>query len=95
MGLAYYMAQTQLSNGCTLFVDEWRGVNIRQCCDVHDEAFHYGKNFDEFFIANFELAICFFNAGVWELVIPAFVATCTIGVCFYLWGNKASTPRKP
>lgn len=88
------MELTQLDlDGCTLFVDEWRGISIRPCCDAHDEAFYFGIGLWDFIVANYQLAVCFFEAGVWELVIPAFIATCTIGVVFYCLGTKAAANK--
>lgn len=86
---------TKIGNGCTWFVDTWRGINIRPCCDEHDEAFYLGTNVVEFIWANIQIAICFAERGAFELSVPAFIATTLIGGLFFVAGAKAIATRQP
>lgn len=85
------------SDGCTLFVQTWRNVNLYPCCFEHDMAWYlnYPWNFWVWLQSNFRLGECFAEIHVAELSGPAVILTSTIGLILALVGlakRKAKAP---
>ena len=81
------------NDGCTFWFDQWFGVNLRACCDVHDEAFATGHTLQEFLQANWELFLCGWSSGapVWALL--ALIGVCSpVGAYLFFFGSKRN-PR--
>ena len=78
------------SDGCTGFVDVWRGIDLHACCLAHDLAwFTHPGDWTVWLASNVELAICFWQVGVVEVAGPAFIAVTTIGaVLFAKWSRE-------
>lgn len=75
------------SDGCTGFVDTWRGIDLLPCCHAHDLAwFQHPGDWGVWITSNIELGACFVSLGAWELAIPAVLAVCTVGA--FLFASK-------
>lgn len=77
------------NDGCTLWPDTWRGIDLRSCCDVHDVAFNTGVTVVDLLKANFSLARCIWQLGAWDAAILMFIGVCTGGAAFFFIGSKA------
>lgn len=85
-----------VSDGCTWFFQSWRGIDLLPCCEAHDLSWfeNVSRDFGAWIVSNFELSSCFVSIGAWELAIPAFLATCTVGFgLFYLWRKKSNVKQ--
>ena len=77
------------SDGCTGFFDTWRGVDLQPCCTAHDLAWWQSPgDWSLWFGSNVDLGVCFYQAGVWELAIPACLAVTTIGAVLFALKRK-------
>ena len=73
-----------ISDGCTGFPEVWRGIDLTACCEAHDLAWwSSGGDWQAWFVSNVDLGVCFFQAGVWELTVPAFLAVTLIGAVLF------------
>lgn len=72
------------SDGCTLWIDAWRGRDMRACCAAHDLAYSIGAPPKEF--ADLELAACVTRATG----DPVMAAIMWLGValCGGLWWRR-------
>lgn len=86
------------SDGCTGFVDTWRGIDLLPCCEAHDLAWYSSPgDWGAWLTSNVDLGVCFVHAGAWELAIPAVLAVSTIGALLFAGiirkGNKIKGNR--
>lgn len=83
-------------DGCTAFVDEWRGHDIRPCCDAHDYAWWQLTNIQDppmewwewlssWFWSNWDLMVCFIQAGAWDVAGAAFFLVSTVGTVLFIF----------
>jgi len=77
-------------DGCTLFFDKWKGIDLRQCCDVHDQAFAYGTTFDQWVDANLALVQCGIDHGALGWAVLAFFGLFIGSAPFFFLGRKKS-----
>ena len=47
-----------VSDGCSMWPDEWKGKDFHKCCVIHDMEYWVGGSEEERFIADCRLAIC-------------------------------------
>ena len=47
-----------ISDGCTMWPDEWRNKKYTHCCLIHDIEYWVGGTEDERFLADCRLAMC-------------------------------------
>lgn len=77
------------NDGCTFWFDQWFGVDVRHCCDIHDQAFAVGRSPVEFLRANLELLRCGLEAGVPVWAFPAFLGVMSpVGAYLFFFGKK-------
>jgi len=76
------------NDGCTFWFDNWFGLQMSKCCDVHDNAYAVGHGVFDFFHANFNLMICGFqmNAPGWSIL--AFCGVSIGGAIPFFFGHK-------
>lgn len=73
-----------VTDGCTGFVNTWRGIDLLPCCQAHDLAWwEKPGDWGAWLTSNIDLGVCFAGAGAWELVLPAFAAVCTVGALLF------------
>lgn len=66
-----------LSDGCTGFVNTWRGIDLLPCCRAHDYAwFLHPGDWGVWLASNLDLSMCFAGQGAPELALPALLAVC-------------------
>ena len=83
-----------ISDGCTGFPEVWRGIDLTDCCYLHDlDWFNAQGDLTLFLSSNVELANCFAAKGVWELWLPALAAVTIIGIFLFL--RKAPQKLRP
>lgn len=82
------MARLFEDDGCTLSPESWRGIDLSACCNVHDEAFAYGKQAWEFLTANIELYSCAVSKGAWDWGTVALIVTMGLGWIPFFFGYK-------
>lgn len=76
------------SDGCTLFPNVWRGINLRPCCVEHDWLYATGHTFTDWFNANTGLATCMWQKGAPDAAIVALLGVSTVGILFFVLGAK-------
>ena len=62
-----------VTDGCSWWPDEWKGVNYTACCVRHDIAYWVGGTLDQKFIADCELAICICKMVGWRMALTMFL----------------------
>ena len=83
-----------VSDGCTGFPDNWRGIDLSDCCKAHDGMwFNHPGDWLAWFQSNIALSECFTRAGAGELYLPALIATCTIGALMFAGWLKLRRKR--
>lgn len=77
------------NDGCTFWFDQWRGIDLRGCCDVHDNAFAVGTSPAEFLAANIDLLSCAIHLGAWDWGVLAFLGVMSpVGAYLFFFGKK-------
>jgi hypothetical protein len=72
------------TDGCTGFVNVWRSLDLSACCTAHDLAWYLRPgDWWAWLLSNLDLGVCFARVGAWELLLPAIVATSTIGAALF------------
>ncbi|SFZ81647.1 hypothetical protein SAMN02983003_0613 [Devosia enhydra] len=73
------------TDGCTGWLNSWRGIDLYQCCVQHDRTWYdHPGDWTIWAISNLDLGRCFAMVGAWELAVPAVLATCTVGALLFL-----------
>ena len=73
-----------MSDGCTLFFQNWFGVDLTPCCYAHDLAWFLNPgNWAVWVSSNLELGACFVGVGAPELAAPAIAAVFSIGALLF------------
>lgn len=72
------------SDGCTLFPDRWRGVDLYPCCYKHDLSWYaHPGDWLVWWHSNIDLAVCVAHAGATELALPFLAAVSTVGALLF------------
>jgi hypothetical protein len=72
------------TDGCTGFLDVWRGIDLYACCVQHDLAWHlHPGDWSMWFWSNVELAQCFAAVGAWEIAVFGFLVVSTAGAALF------------
>jgi hypothetical protein len=77
------------SDGCTGFLQSWRGIDLSGCCRAHDLAWwlHPG-DWPAWWHSNLDLAGCIVHAGAIELGWPFLFAVTTVGAVLFATKKK-------
>lgn len=80
-----------VSDGCTLFVEAWRGIDLSGCCRAHDLAWwQHPGDWLAWWHSNLDLSICFVRVGAWDIAGPALLAVTTIGAVLFATKRRNS-----
>lgn len=63
------------NDGCSFWFNQWRNVDMRPCCAIHDVAFGAANDLAGRIAANDGLFSCAVHAGAWDWGVLAFIGT--------------------
>ena len=78
-----------VNDGCTMWFDVWRGISLRHCCDVHDQAYASSTSLLVWVRSNLELVQCGIAAGAWDWALLAGIGVSSpIALILFIRGKK-------